>query len=491
MLRKKDFFYKVIQMSLSMILVNFSGICHSIFVSRKIGAEEMGIFQLVMSVFSLGVSLSISGIPLTATRLLSDIPKNKATYSPTDIVKKCIVIALIASGMAFMLLFFGADTISEKFIRIPQTKKALKMLSPALLCLGLSSGISGYFTAFGKVGAMSFSKLCGETVTWGVTIFFIKFKPQTKPFMIPVYALTLSLYFEAFVNIILWFKTRPPRIINKKSIGYTRVLRLCTPIAVGSYLRTGLSGAENLLIPIRSHCERGVEKYGILKGMTLPVMMSASVFVGAFTTLIIPEIAARRSEGLKKSIKYISSVSIENIMKFAICISTVLFVWHNHICFKIYDNKEAGEYLFLLSALPIFMYLDSVCDAIIKGLDEQVFALKVNVADSIIRVILIYVLVPFFEIKAYIFIMYLSEIINLTLSYWKLKKLTALHFNAGKAVICPLISSVIAVTIVLSISMPNLPSEIVLYMIMYIILSSLSAKAEAALRQKHTQEFSK
>ena len=61
-------------------------------------------------------------------------------------------------------------------------------------------------------------------------------------------------------------------------------------------------------------------------------------------------------------------------------------------------------------------------DAILKGLGQQVFCLKINIADSCVRLVLIWFLVPRMGIFGYIAVMYISELINLTLSAGRLKK---------------------------------------------------------------------
>ena len=73
-MQKKAFVSKVFQMSSVMLIMNISNICYSIFVSKRAGAAGIGMFHLVMSIYSLAVTISVSGIGLTSTRLISDMP---------------------------------------------------------------------------------------------------------------------------------------------------------------------------------------------------------------------------------------------------------------------------------------------------------------------------------------------------------------------------------------------------------------------------------
>ena len=62
------------------------------------------------------------------------------------------------------------------------------------------------------------------------------------------------------------------------------------------------------------------------------------------------------------------------------------------------------------------MYLDSIVDAMLKGMDEQMYSLKVNLSDSCIRIVLMVVLLPRLGIYGYLAAMYISILYNALLS---------------------------------------------------------------------------
>jgi stage V sporulation protein B len=88
------------------------------------------------------------------------------------------------------------------------------------------------------------------------------------------------------------------------------------------------------------------------------------------------------------------------------------------------------------------MYTDSVTDAILKGMGEQFYAMKVNIADALISVTLVYFLVPIYGIYGYIITIYAAEIINSALSIRKMIKVTSLRPPVVKFIIGPLLSAV-------------------------------------------------
>jgi len=477
-MRKKMFFSKVLQMALTMAVFNISNLCFGIFVSNRLGATQTGLFHLVMNVQSIGISLSVSGMSLTATRLLSDMARERALICSDHILGKCLKICLVTSVSAAIVMMCASGFIASSLIGRPEAAPMLRTLSPALVCVAVSSVLGGYFTAFGKVGAIGTGRLMGEAASWIYIALTACTPAKSLKCIDVVVANVAAALVQCFCDVWLWRKNARTHGAQKSSVTTRHVIALCAPLAIGSYLRTGLSSAENLLIPSRLGASGVIDslaQYGIIKGMSLPVLFFPSVAVGAFVSLIVPEIARRRARCHPNSIRYISMLSAQYILHFGFLVSAIFFVWSDDICTCIYSRAEAGVYLRQLAFLPLFMFFDSACDAILKGLDEQVFGLKVNIADAAMRVILILVCVPIWGIRGYICILYASEILNLALSYWRLKKITALRFPLAKAVIIPLFAIWCSLGAVNLTGASNALSQILIFAAAYISVTSLAA----------------
>ena len=69
------------------------------------------------------------------------------------------------------------------------------------------------------------------------------------------------------------------------------------------------------------------------------------------------------------------------------------------------------------------MYLDIVIDSILKGLDAQVDVMAVNIFDCLVSIAFIYFLVPVLGFSGYVISIFVSEIIDFSLSGYKLLKI--------------------------------------------------------------------
>ena len=101
----------------------------------------------------------------------------------------------------------------------------------------------------------------------------------------------------------------------------------------------------------------------------------------------------------------------------------IFFVFGKLFGIIIYNNPQVGSYIEIMSFLIPFMYIDIIVDNILKGLDAQASVMVINIIDLIVSISFIVFIVPNLGIIGYIISIFISELINFTLSLKKLIKL--------------------------------------------------------------------
>lgn len=104
----------------------------------------------------------------------------------------------------------------------------------------------------------------------------------------------------------------------------------------------------------------------------------------------------------------------------------------------IYKSRDVGELLRALSPIVPLMYLDSISDGILKGLDQQAFSFRTAISDSVIRIILILILLPVFGLRGFIWIMYFSNALTCGLNVGRLLKVSRARLLFIKELALPL-----------------------------------------------------
>jgi hypothetical protein len=88
-----------------------------------------------------------------------------------------------------------------------------------------------------------------------------------------------------------------------------------------------------------------------------------------------------------------------------------------------------------------FIYIEMVSDGILKGLGEQMSCLKYSMVDSIFRISMIYFIIPYKGLTAFIGIMIVSNIITSLLNFNKLIQVTNIKIEVSKWILKPFIAA--------------------------------------------------
>ena len=428
----KIFILNTIILLISTVLLQIIQMFFSIYISNTIGEEAVGVFSLVMSVYTFGITLASAGINISATRVVSEELACQNEIGAKKAAKRCIFFSLVFSICASLIFFVSADFITIHCLHNRISQKVIYLICIALPFISMSSAINGYFTAVRRVYKNAISKFFEEFVKIVCTFLFLKsFMPDGIDYA--CYSLILADIISeitSFLHLyILYIRDKRGSLIEsryKDLDSYNkRILRITIPVALTSYLRSGLSTIKQLIIPSSlqksgMNSSNSLIAYGIVNGMTLPIIMFPVSLVSSFSTLLIPEFSRYYAQEKYKKIKSVSSIILICTFIFSVFVAIFIFVFSDKLSNLIYHKSEIAKYLRILSPLIIFMYLDIIIDSILKGLDAQVDVMIINVFDCLISIAFIYFLVPILGFNGYVISIFISEVVDFSLSGYKL-----------------------------------------------------------------------
>ena len=68
----KTFVINTVILSIASLIMNVVGMVFSVYISNKIGTEALGIYQLIISIYTFAITLATSGISIAVTHLVSE-----------------------------------------------------------------------------------------------------------------------------------------------------------------------------------------------------------------------------------------------------------------------------------------------------------------------------------------------------------------------------------------------------------------------------------
>lgn len=444
-MKKLLFVKNVLILTLTAILLRGMGIVLRIYISNKIGAEGMGLHQLIFSVYTLASALASSGISIATTRLISE--KGHGKGSVRKIMHRALFLGGFFGFSACLLLFFGADTIARLWLCDMRVSLSLKILSFGLPFMSLSSCLKGYFLARRKAGVTSGSQIFEQLLRIGIVVLLFAVIDTSNLAAACAAVVCGNAVSEAGALAYIYIGYRrdlnglsprgtPPSRIMHSLIG------ILLPVAFSSYLNTGLHTIENVTVPdALARCtlsrELALSQFGMLKGMALPLLFFPASFLGALSTLLIPEISDSRERGNISSLRSAISYTMLFTSVSSILIGGIFTVCGDTIAGIVYNSSDVGIYLRLLGPIVPFMYAESITTGILNGLDCQQAILRYNIYNSVIRIILITLVVPRFGMASFLAIMTASNIFTSCLSLRQLFAATGIRPSFSKWVIKP------------------------------------------------------
>lgn len=457
-MKKRKFLLNALVLAGTSLILRTANIAYRVYITGKIGAQGMGLYQLISSVFLLAVTVCTSGISLAVTRLVAEAAGAKKPSCARSAVLKCVLWSGVLSLVSAGVLWTGSGFIAQNFLGTPIAASPLRILAVGLPFLAVSSCMRGYFVAQRSAVKASVGDFLEQFSTMGiVAAVFLFFSPNglENACRAIMFGATAGEILSCLFNFILYIASvKKSRLPRGGKTPLRSVAHIALPSLLGYTARNILSTVENILIPRGlkkngASAEDSLAQYGMIHGMVMPMVYFPSAFLSAFSSLLVPEVAEACAAGKKKSIERLTCRAIQLTLLFSFLTASVFWAFSGELGLAFYSDPNAGRLLRLLCPLVPLMYLDGIVDSILKGLDQQVSSLKYNFSDSSIRVILVYLLVPPFGVKGYLCVLFFSTIFNASLSIHRLIVVSRVEVRVVDWIVKPLVSGALAVNLVL------------------------------------------
>ncbi|WP_174193527.1 oligosaccharide flippase family protein [Caproicibacterium lactatifermentans] len=423
-INRRTFLYSTCWLTLESTILRLSGIWMRGWICETLGSVQMGRYQLIFSVFALGVVLSASGANFAATRLTAEHGYNRRT------LRRCLLLGLLVSGIAAAGLY-GCAPLLSPFLGNPAS---LRILIPGLPCIAVSAALKGCFVAEGHTGAPIAAELLEQGTGIGLSLLLVP--GSTAPLTMLMLASTLSEGCACLFIAAAYFHRygrKPQRGPQKAPVQWKEAVRIGGPVTTGTGLRSLLFSLENLLIPrgLSTHtgAENALAQYGLVQGMVLPILQFPSALLFAAITLLVPELARCCARHFTKRIQLVTSRAFRLTLCFSFASAALIAAFAFPLCHLFYRNTQGALLLRVTAPLLPLMYVDSVVDGMLKGLDQQTWSLFCNLTDSCMRVLWCAFVLPYLGLPGYILMLFLSEIYNAALSISRLLKVADVEIS--------------------------------------------------------------
>ena len=428
-MRKKRFIQNMLGLSVSALLIRGVGMVWAVNAAQIMGAEMLGRYRLIVSVYAFFLLAAAAGVSVTVTRLAGE-ELARGNEGAVSFIRSRAVSAAFCIGAALGVCMFIASFFLPAGFFGSGAANALRVLSPALPLAGFSSAVRGYFTARRKNLRNAAEQLIEQLTELFVFIWSCRllegagFSPIFCAALATTSAEAVSFIYSAAL---LCYDTRHTPPPEKISGLFPRARSVFVPCTASAGLRSALSLAESCLIPAGLMVSAGnggaaMEDFGIITGMALPCVMFPSVFILPAAQLIVPELAAERALGHKKAVMHMSKKLLRWTAGYSLLAMLPFLLFPYGISGLLGYPERAGFFIRLLAPLIPLSFIDSIVDGMLKGLDCQKSYFRINMIESVLRIIMALTLVPAFGASGAAALIIAGELINAALSLRRLQK---------------------------------------------------------------------
>ncbi len=425
------------------------GMALRVYISKKLGEEGMGLYQLTQTVYFLFITIAQSGIAVALTRCLSARVAVGDERGAASLTRAALRLSLILGILSAAVMGLFSTPICKFWLGDMRCVGAVAIQSMSLPFIAVCTVLSSYFIVYGNAVFGCISQIIEQIVRVGAVAFFsaLSHNPSLNFSLCSI--VFAGVIAEAVSCLFLYICYIVNKKIKVRPAHSKELIKTAAPVAASRYLASLLRTIENVLVPnaitvFTKNRETALSQFGALKGMAIPLLFFPYSFLSAITTLIVPRVTGAQAKNNHQSLKQTTERVCRITLSFSVVAAGIFFTFAAPLGNIIYQSSRVTKMLLWLSPIVPFMYLDSVCDGLLKGLGKQKQVLWHNTIDSALRIVLICIFVPRFGIFGFLAVMVFSNIFISMMNFYTLCKESGVKFNIFLKLFTPICATILS-----------------------------------------------
>lgn len=431
-------------------LTRILGFFYKIFLSSTLGAENLGIYQLIFPIYNLCFTFYAGGIQTAISKLVA-AQKNNSSKEQKNILAKGISLSFSIACFCSALLYYTSDFLAISFIKEERCVNSLRLLCFVFPFCSITSCINGFYYGLKKTSVPALTQLIEQASRILFSILFVYsfakdntyFSCEFAVFAIAVGEFT-SMIYNLFSLIISKNETRKTSKTTSVKHIYHDIIAFALPLTSTHLVISLLHSLESILIPnmlkLSGMSTKGaLSIYGILTGMSMSLLMFPSTITNSLSVLLLPSVSEAQAANNHNYIKKAVEKSVKYCLLIGLFCTTVFLIFGKQFGILFFGNALSGTYLQNLSWLCPFLYLGTTLSSILNGIGKTALTFANTLAGLLIRIVLFLFLIPRNGIGGYFIAMLVSQLIITILNLYYTYKQISFQINLSDCIIIPII----------------------------------------------------
>ena len=394
------------------IVVKVIGSLNWIFVSRVLGGEGIGLYQMAFPIYFFALSVSTAGVPVAISIITAERVAIKDIFGARRVFKISMALMVITGILFSLLTYFGAGwLIDYHFIRDARAYYSVVALAPAIFFVTLLASSRGYLQGWQRMTPTAVSQIVEQIfrvitmvlfanlfLPWGLE--FAAAGASLGAFAGAVTGLIVLVYFHWKLDRDFQrdygpeeLKPRPDEYRTSCWQIILRMFKLALPVSAASIMLPVVSNLDLAIVPQRLEVagytvNQATELFGYLTGMAVPLVNLSTIITASLAMSIIPALSEARA--LKDMSRVYdqtaASIRISNFVCFPAFI--VVLVLATPISTLIYNAPGAGPAVWACSFSIVLLGLHQVSTGVLQGLGHPTIPMVNMILAAVAKVVL-------------------------------------------------------------------------------------------------------
>lgn len=370
------------------MVVKAIGSLNWIILSRVLGGEGIGLYQLAFPIYLLALSVSSAGIPVAISILTAERNARGDYYGAKRVFKLSLAVLTITGLVLSLALYFGADRlIAYRLIRDYRAYYSLIALAPAIFFVTILSSFRGYLQGWQIMTPTAVSQIVEQLFRVGAMLFFAGlFLPQGLEYAAGGASLgAVCGAFAALVVLVYYYlrlerkfpgKSDSQEEVTRQESSYAlikRIIKLALPVSLSSVMLPAVSNLDLFIVPARLEVAgytvaQATELFGYLTGMAVPLVNLFTILTASLATSLVPAIS--ESYSLQDSARTYQRTAAAMRLTNLVTLPSVFILWllAEPIATLIYHAPRASAPISVLAVSIFLLGIHQVSTGILQGM---------------------------------------------------------------------------------------------------------------------------
>lgn len=427
------------------------GFFYRIFLSRAIGAEGLGVYQMVFPIHSIAFALCCGAIQTSISRLVA---RNEQLGRAA--LRTGLFISLSISAVLTLLIWQASPWLARFVLLEPACGPLLPVMALSIPFSSIHACICGYYYGMKRTAVPALSQMAEQLVRMGAVFLMVQVltengRPVTVSvavwgMMIGEAASAVYSYLTYAASEMGKLKRQTGRQPENRQASFFQMagplMAMAVPLMGNRLILNCLQSLEAIFVPNRliafglSHSD-ALSLYGVLTGMALPFIFFPSAVTNSLAVVLLPTVAEAQAQDNSSRIEKTIAAALRYSLYMGIFCIGLFTLLGPDLGMTVFRNQTAGQYIAVLAWLCPFMYISTTMGSILNGLGKTSSVFLHNAVSMLVNLAFVVFGIPRMGMRAYFYGLLLSELLLALLHLRCLHKAVRVSIEPWEMIVKP------------------------------------------------------